>query len=170
MKSLIKSILYLFLFFIQPAVFADNQHHNIQYSFINNKLSIALDYLQEKYQINIRYKKEEIKGIIVNSTCNGCDLKGALSELLKESALSWEKINSQIMIYRKSNKKGSISGFIYDNTNKETLIGCDVYFADLNIGATSNLNGYYVIPKIPPGDYLLICNNVGYKEYKQKKN
>ena len=167
MNGFLKSIV-LFLFLIQILTFADDQHNNIQFNFSNTKLSSAFEYLQGKYNVTITYNQEIIGDIVVNSICKECNLQEALNRLLKNTPFLWKKTDSLIVITPRSNENGSISGFIYDNTNKEALIGCNVYFAEIKIGVTSNLNGYYVIPQIPPGSYTFICNSMGYKEYNQK--
>ncbi len=62
---------------------------------------------------------------------------------------------------------GSVSGFVYDDQTGEQLIGANVFLQQTYFGAASNRNGYYSIPKIPPGDYVLICQFIGYKIYSQ---
>ncbi|MBL7994330.1 TonB-dependent receptor [bacterium] len=57
----------------------------------------------------------------------------------------------------------SLSGFVYDTNNGETLIGANVFLRDTKIGAVTNLRGYYVIPKIRPGVYTLVCQYIGYR-------
>jgi hypothetical protein len=58
---------------------------------------------------------------------------------------------------------GTISGFVYDSSNGETLIGASVYFEKTNIGATTNISGYFVIPNSPTGEQNLIVSYIGYK-------
>ena len=66
-----------------------------------------------------------------------------------------------------SAQNGSISGFIVDKNNGETLIGANIYFANQAFGASSNASGYYIIPDIPAGNYKIICSYIGYKDYKK---
>ncbi len=58
---------------------------------------------------------------------------------------------------------GTISGFVFDKSNKETIIGANVYFENLAMGSSANLSGYFVIHNIPPGEYKLICEYIGYE-------
>jgi hypothetical protein len=65
-------------------------------------------------------------------------------------------------------KNGSLSGFVFDKTNQETIPGANVYFNEITLGGVSNMSGYYVIPNIPEGDYTLLCQYMGYKAFTQK--
>lgn len=66
-----------------------------------------------------------------------------------------------------STKTGTVSGFVYDAANGETLIGANVYLENTLIGSSTNQSGYYVIPKIPIGEYTIVCHYIGYKLFKQ---
>lgn len=59
----------------------------------------------------------------------------------------------------------TISGFVYDQSNGESLIGANVFLKDTRIGAVSNSRGYYVIPRIEPGVYVLVCQYIGYVSF-----
>jgi hypothetical protein len=59
--------------------------------------------------------------------------------------------------------KYSISGFIYDETNGETLIGANVYLKELQIGNVTNNMGYFIISNVPGGKFKLLISYVGYK-------
>lgn len=63
------------------------------------------------------------------------------------------------------NADATINGFVYDAANGEALIGANVFVKELNLGAASNLSGFYVIPKIKPGKFELIVSYIGYKTY-----
>jgi hypothetical protein len=61
-----------------------------------------------------------------------------------------------------------ISGFVYDASTGETLLGANVLIKSINRGANTNISGYYVIPKIESGNYELAISYVGYKTSTQK--
>ena len=61
---------------------------------------------------------------------------------------------------------GNISGFIFDDSNGESLSGANIYFENLSMGSVSNKSGYYVISDIPSGDYTLICSYIGFKDFR----
>jgi len=60
-----------------------------------------------------------------------------------------------------STEKATISGYIKDNSNGETLIGAAVLIKELGIGSVSNLEGFYSVT-VPKGDYTVIYKYVGY--------
>ncbi|MBK8685279.1 MAG: TonB-dependent receptor [Bacteroidetes bacterium] len=58
---------------------------------------------------------------------------------------------------------GSLKGFVYDKTNGEPLSGATVAITSLKKGAQSNLEGFYNIPKLPPGTYDVTVTALGYE-------
>lgn len=65
---------------------------------------------------------------------------------------------------------GTISGFIHDKTTGEGLVGANVFIEGTYYGASSNANGYYAIPKVPVGNFELVCMYMGYNTIKQRVN
>jgi len=63
---------------------------------------------------------------------------------------------------------GTISGFVFDHTNGESLSGANIYFENPSYGATSNQSGYYVVSDLPERTYQLHCSYVGFKEFQQE--
>jgi hypothetical protein len=62
----------------------------------------------------------------------------------------------------------SISGFVFDKTNGESLIGANLYIEGIGVGASTNLNGYYVIPQVAAGTYTLVCDYQGYQPHREE--
>lgn len=73
-------------------------------------------------------------------------------------------------VFAQGDKRGTISGFVYDKTNGEALIGASVYLENLNIGAATNLSGYFVIPNVPLGKQTLIVSFVSFATKKIELN
>ena len=57
---------------------------------------------------------------------------------------------------------GSVRGFVYDTKSEEPIIFTNVLLKGTTIGAATDVNGYFMISKIPPGDYTLITTFIGY--------
>ena len=57
---------------------------------------------------------------------------------------------------------GKIAGRITDADTGEPLIGANVMVKDSYFGASTDLDGYYVILNIPPGTYILQVEYIGY--------
>jgi len=62
-----------------------------------------------------------------------------------------------------SQTTGTISGFIYDKSTGEALIGSNIFIKNTFTGATSNTMGFYSIPNIPVGEYTIVCQYMGYQ-------
>jgi len=58
--------------------------------------------------------------------------------------------------------QGTVKGFIYDAETNEPVIYAPVYIKESNIGTITDINGYYVINKIPKGIYNIKINCIGY--------
>lgn len=63
---------------------------------------------------------------------------------------------------------GSISGFVRDNANGEGLIRATVLLEGESLGALSNLQGYYVLPKVPVGEHTIVFSYIGYAARQQR--
>ncbi len=62
----------------------------------------------------------------------------------------------------------SIFGIIKDAKTGESLIGANIVLLGTSMGASSDMNGKYVIPKVVPGTYTLKVSYIGYDEIKIK--
>ncbi len=60
---------------------------------------------------------------------------------------------------------GKISGTVTDEQSGEPLPGVNVYISELSLGAATDLNGYYVILNVVPGNYTLKASYIGYATY-----
>lgn len=61
-------------------------------------------------------------------------------------------------------KVGSIRGRVIDNT-KQVLPGAYVYIDGLQTGDVSDVNGFYSIRNLKPGNYKVVVSYVGYNPY-----
>jgi len=69
----------------------------------------------------------------------------------------------------KSKKSGTTaSGFVYDMSNGEALIGANVYINELKYGATTNVSGYFIIPDLPTGVFTFLFSYIGYQTEKRE--
>ena len=56
---------------------------------------------------------------------------------------------------------GTVRGFVYEAATGEPVIFTNVYFYKTTIGAATDVNGYFAITKIPPGEYTLMVSYMG---------
>ncbi len=59
-------------------------------------------------------------------------------------------------------QKGSIRGFVYEKKTGEPVIFTSVYLKGTTYGSATDVDGYYLISKVPPGNYTLMITYVGY--------
>ena len=55
-------------------------------------------------------------------------------------------------------QNGIISGFISDSSSVEALIGANVIIQETGQGMATDINGYYIIQNINPGEYTLMVS------------
>ncbi|MEZ4903338.1 MAG: TonB-dependent receptor [Spirosomataceae bacterium] len=60
-------------------------------------------------------------------------------------------------------QSGTLRGTITDAKNKETLIGATVRIVGTQMGAATDINGFFSIAKVPPGKYIIEITYVSYK-------
>lgn len=58
---------------------------------------------------------------------------------------------------------GELSGYIKDSKTEEPLIGVTVRLMDTDLGAVTNLEGFYTIKNIPAKTYSVEASYIGYK-------
>ena len=60
-----------------------------------------------------------------------------------------------------------ISGFVSDSSSGEALIGANVFLQETGQGMATDINGYYIIQDIAPGNYTIMVSYIGFNMYKQ---
>jgi hypothetical protein len=59
-------------------------------------------------------------------------------------------------------QSGTVRGFVYDRESGEPIIFTNVFLKGTQIGASTDVNGYYSISKVEPGDYTVMVTSLGY--------
>jgi hypothetical protein len=57
---------------------------------------------------------------------------------------------------------GTIKGFAYLKSSGEPVLFTTVYLKGTSIGQATDVNGYFSISQIPPGDYIIMVSTMGY--------
>lgn len=57
-------------------------------------------------------------------------------------------------------QNGTIRGFVYNKSNGEPVAFSNVYLKGTTNGGTTDMNGFFTIPKIKPGTYVLLVTNL----------
>ena len=61
---------------------------------------------------------------------------------------------------------GNVRGFVYDKATGEPVLFTPVFLKGTTYGVQTDVNGYYSITRIPPGDYQLMSSGIGYDTVK----
>ena len=61
---------------------------------------------------------------------------------------------------------GKIKGIITDAKNNEPIIGANVFLDGTSLGSVSDKTGQYFIINVPPGEYIVRVNYIGYTPYR----
>lgn len=59
-------------------------------------------------------------------------------------------------------QNGTLRGFVYEEKTGEPVIFTNVVLENTSIGASTDVNGYYIITGIPVGTYTIRVTNLGY--------
>lgn len=62
--------------------------------------------------------------------------------------------------------KYTISGYITDKSNGESIVGANIYCEELSVGVSSNTYGFYSLT-LPSNNYEILFSFIGYKVQKQ---
>jgi len=62
---------------------------------------------------------------------------------------------------------GNVRGFVYEEASGEPVIFTNVYLQGTSKGAATDVNGYFSITQIEPGNYTLMVTYLGYDSLKK---
>ena len=65
------------------------------------------------------------------------------------------------------NAQNTLKGVLLDSDKGEAIPFAQVYLEGTNHWASTDLNGYFIISKIPTGDYSIKVRYIGYEEYSE---
>ena len=64
-------------------------------------------------------------------------------------------------------QNATLRGFINDKESGEPIIFCNIILEDIKIGASTDINGFFSISKIPPGEHKILITYIGYDTLKE---
>ena len=77
------------------------------------------------------------------------------------------KVSLLLLLSSFSFARQTIHGFVRENETGEPLPYANVILPDLNRGATTNIEGYFVVSDLPVGTHRLIVSIIGYSQDEQ---
>ena len=60
----------------------------------------------------------------------------------------------------------TLSGFVRDIADGESLPNATIAFDELALGALSNADGYYAVQGLPPGTHVVTISYIGYRAFR----
>ena len=134
--------------------------------FSNVTLRDALFTLMEEGPVNLSFSDDLLpKELLVSGTYSQVPVRQVLSDLLRETALTFRTNGKQIVLITKpsSNQQTyTIRGTIEDRYSGEKLIGAHIYDPLTRQGTSSNAYGFYSLT-LPEGVYSLRISYLGYR-------
>jgi len=67
-----------------------------------------------------------------------------------------------VLVSQLNGQNGTIRGNVYDKSSGSPIIYCNLQLDGTNLGATTDLEGFFVISNVPAGEYKLMATYVGY--------
>jgi len=58
---------------------------------------------------------------------------------------------------------GKITGTVMDKDSGEPLVGVNIFIENAQLGAATDVDGYFVILNVPPGEYTITASYIGYQ-------
>lgn len=101
---------------------------------------------------------------------NDVSLDEFMNALLLGTGLEHQVFGNQIIIKTKtliesirSPSNFSISGRVVDLATDEPIHGVNVFLSETNLGGVTDLDGYYIIDRVPLGTYEVIFSHISYE-------
>lgn len=140
----------------------------ITIKFHNTTIKEALHQLEKKTQGSSFSYNNNVKGLHkkVTRTYTNKSIRQVLNDLLHPVKLSYKKVGNTIIIYETSKnnkqKKQTVSGYVYDKSTGEVLIGATVFSAETGKGTSTNNYGFYSLT-VPENSNTVWVSYMGYK-------
>jgi hypothetical protein len=64
--------------------------------------------------------------------------------------------------FSQNENNASVRGFVYEDETGEPAMFCNVSLDGTTYGASTDINGYFLISKVPPGKYTLVITYLGF--------
>jgi len=130
----------------------------------NTELRLFVEKLARLYNVDILYGDNLVKNIFVSGDYSGLSLEETLFRVLQKTNIAFKRMNEQqFYFYNKSEVSHfDISGRALDSKSGEPLPFANVRLADLNVGATTDQQGYFALRSLPVESCTLQVSYIGY--------
>jgi hypothetical protein len=131
-------------------------------------LSQVLAQLTRTYAIDFAYSSDQVdldKKVTVSF--ENKTPEEALKKIFANTGIAYSISGNLVALYRDENYRVTISGTIREKGTGELLIGVIIGADPPKSGAVSNAYGFYSLT-LPPGEYVLHFNYIGFQPYSKK--
>lgn len=167
---MIRCVILVSLLFLSQWVYGQVETFSIKVE--NESLESVLKLVSESTGYNFSYNSE-IMNPAQRFTLDAEDvnLDEFLNRLLRGTGLRHQVFADQVIIKSMSLpprspealKTFSISGQVLDSATGQAIPGVNVFLSETNIGAVSDLDGYFMIDRVPLGSYEVIFSHLTYR-------
>ncbi len=177
MRSILYSVL-LVTFSFLVSTFVSAQSASISISLNDTTVEAIINEIRNQTEFDFIYNHEELeKCPRVSIHVSGGTVEDVLSQSLKNTGLTYEKVNNTIIITPRQKKKRSantgpktptqtLRGTIRDRESKVTLpfANIELLNTDPRMGAITDEQGVFELRKVPVGRYSIRVTYVGYED------
>lgn len=140
----------------------------------NQTLDKVLEKISEEGGFHFSYSNEKIPvHSKLSIQAENWSLREVFDSLFKDLNIEYLEIEGEIILksrlpektlsHEKEHEKFTISGYVWDESTGESLIGATIRVADSALGTVTNAFGFYSLT-LHMGDYHLVYSYVGYKK------
>lgn len=162
--------------FLPGALFCQELTRPVSLQLKNVPVSVVLDTLTILADLRFSFNPVSVP-VHKKVTVDAVDqpVAALLERIFNTAGIDYRVVEGQIVLLRREGKKPSasgrtisqveqhtISGFVYDQSSRETLIGANIVVVGTNFGVITNGYGYYSLT-LPPGNYALLFSYLGYR-------
>jgi TonB-dependent receptor len=136
-------------------------------NFTDVPLRKVLDKISSMTGVDFSYSEKAVPvDTRISINVENVTLASALNEILANTNSSWVAMagNHIVITERKNDELGSgnVKGKVYDAESKDPLPGATVLVKGTSIGASTDMNGDFVIHNVPAGDQTIVVSYIGY--------
>jgi hypothetical protein len=134
-------------------------------------LAQALGTLRAEAGLDLVYAERLVRGRSASCRYAGEDRRAALRCVLDGTGLRAERVRRRqyVLVAMSADdaaapeQRAALTGYVTDAETGERLPGTNVYLTDLQAGATTNRDGYFVVSSLPPERYRVRLSYLGYE-------
>jgi hypothetical protein len=149
-----------------PAARCQERSANLTFDFHDVDLRAALDTLISRYHVPLLFVDADVEGKRISARCGGCSEEGALEGVLGQTDLTWRKMGSQYLISKRrfvrANASVTVRGVVVDSLTGLPLENSIVFLAGTTVGASSGVNGSFLLRSVLAGGMDLVASVIGH--------